>query len=109
MVNTAGYLVTKDGDYVLNQNGAMNADAGARIQVDPNVPITVDEKGNIFQNNQQVGTIGVVDIADYNYLAKYGENMYDLVNGGARQASTAKVTQGCIESSNINVVSRWSI
>ena len=81
MVNTAGYLVTKDGDYVLNQNGAMNADAGARIQVDPNVPITVDEKGNIFQNNQQVGTIGVVDIADYNYLAKYGENMYDLVNG----------------------------
>ena len=105
MVNTAGYLVTKDGDYVLNQNGAMNADAGARIQVDPNVPITVDEKGNIFQNNQQVGTIGVVDIADYNYLAKYGENMYDLVNGGVRQASTAKVTQGCIESSNINVVS----
>lgn len=83
VVNTAGYLVTKDGDYVLNQNGAMNADAGARIQVDPNVPITVDEKGNIFQNNQQVGTIGVVDIADYNYLAKYGENMYDLVNGGA--------------------------
>ena len=73
--------------------------------MDPNVPITVDEKGNIFQNNQQVGTIGVVDIADYNYLAKYGENMYDLVNGGARQASTAKVTQGCIESSNINVVS----
>lgn len=44
VVNTAGYLVTKDGDYVLNQNGAMNADAGARIQVDPNVPITVDEK-----------------------------------------------------------------
>ena len=105
VVNTAGYLVTKDGDYVLNQNGAMNADAGARIQVDPNLPITVDEKGNIVQNNQQVGTIGVVDIEDYNYLAKYGENMYDLVNGGVRQASTAKVTQGCIESSNINVVS----
>ena len=49
MVNTAGYLVTKDGDYVLNQNGAMNADAGARIQVDPNVPITVDEKVTFFR------------------------------------------------------------
>ena len=89
---------SRDGAFVVNT-------AGYLIQVDPNVPITVDEKGNIFQNNQQVGTIGVVDIADYNYLAKYGENMYDLVNGGARQASTAKVTQGCIESSNINVVS----
>ena len=87
---------SRDGAFVVNTAG---------YQVDPNVPITVDEKGNIFQNNQQVGTIGVVDIADYNYLAKYGENMYDLVNGGVRQASTAKVTQGCIESSNINVVS----
>ena len=42
----------------------MNADAGARIQVDPNVPITVDEKGNIFQNTKQDGTNGVVEIAD---------------------------------------------
>lgn len=83
----------------------MNADAGARIQVDPNVPITVDEKGNIFQNNQQVGTIGVVDIADYNYLAKYGENMYDLVNGGARQGIHCESNAGMYRSSNINVVS----
>ena len=105
VVNTAGYLVTKDGDYVLNQNGALNGAAGSRIQLNPNEKITVDEMGNIFQNDAQVATIGVVDFEDYNYLAKFGENMYDMVNGGTRIASTAKVNQGCIETSNVNVVS----
>ena len=105
IVNTQGYLVTKDGDYVLNRDGAMNANADARIRVNPNLKITVDEMGNIYQDDAQVGTIGVVDIEDYNYLAKYGENLYDLVEGGTRIASEAKVEQGMIEASNINVVS----
>lgn len=105
IVNTQGYLVTKDGDYVLNRDGATNANANARIQVNPNLKITVDETGSIYQNDALVGNIGVVDIEDYNYLAKYGENLYDLVDGGTRVASDAKVEQGTIEASNINVVS----
>lgn len=105
VVNTAGYLVTKDGDFVLNKNGAANADGAQRIRLDPNAKITVDEDGTIFQNDTAVASLGVVDIEDYNYLAKFGENMYDLVQGGTRIASDAKVTQGCIEASNINVVS----
>ena len=96
-VNTQGYLVTKDGDYVLNVNG--------RIRVDPTQKITVDELGNIYQNDQQVGTIGIVDFADYDYLAKYGENMYDLVNGGTVTAADGRIVQGTLESSNVNVVS----
>ena len=47
---------------------------------------------------------GVVDFADYNYISKYGENMYDLVEGGQIVASDARVDQGCIEASNVNVV-----
>lgn len=105
-VNSAGYLVTKDGDYVLNRNGALNANANQAnyIRVDPNALMNVDEDGNIFQNNVQVASIGVVDFEDYNYLAKYGENLYDMVDGGTRVATDAKVEQGCIEASNINVV-----
>ena len=51
-----------------------------------------------------VGQVGVVDIEDYNYLAKYGENLYDLVDGGNVIASDASVEQGCLEASNVNVV-----
>ena len=46
-----------------------------------------------------------VVFADYNFLAKYGENLYDLVQGGQAQASAAQVTQGALEMSNVNVVS----
>lgn len=104
-VNTQGYLVTKDGDYVLNANDARNGNVNGRIQVDPTQKITVDELGNIYQNDQQVGTIGIVDFADYDYLAKYGENMYDLVNGGTVTAADGRIVQGTLESSNVNVVS----
>ena len=90
-VNTQGYLVTKDGDYVLNANDARNGNVNGRIQVDPTRKITVDELGNIYQNDQQVGTIGIVDFADYDYLAKYGENMYDLVNGGTVPAAVTRL------------------
>ncbi len=104
-INTEGYLVTKDGDYVLDQNGAMNGEANSRIQVDPDTTSVVDECGNIYQNDELVDTLGVVDFEDFDYLAKYGENMYELVDGGTRIASEAKVEQGVIEASNVNVVS----
>jgi flagellar basal-body rod protein FlgG len=107
VVNTQGYLVTKDGDYVLNQNGAMSGTGGEAnyIKLDPNLPLTVDELGNIYQNDELVANLGVVDFEDYNYLSKYGENMYDMVEGGQRIASEAKVEQGTIESSNVNIIS----
>lgn len=106
-VNVNGYLVTKDGDYVLNQNGALASDSGAAnyIQVDPNSELVIDNQGYLYQNNQQIGQIGVVDIADYDYIEKYGENMYQLADGGQVQDSDAKTVQGALEMSNVNVVS----
>ena len=105
-INTQGYLVTKDGDYVLNANGALNSDPGQAnyIRLDPNQDVTVDELGNVYQNNQVVARLGVVNVADYDYIEHYGENMYQLVQGGQIKASDAKVNQGFIEMSNVNVV-----
>lgn len=99
--------MTKDGDFVLNQAAAMGGNPGQAgyIQVDPNLPLVVDKNGDIYQNDMLVAQIGVVDFADYNFLAKYGENMYDLVDGGQVQASEAQVNQGTLEMSNVNVVS----
>lgn len=85
-VNKEGYLVTKDGDYVLNATGAMNGDPGQNnyIRLDPNASITVNKLGYVMQNNQIVGTIGMVDVDNYDYLEKYGENLYNLLPGGNR-------------------------
>lgn len=106
-LNAQGYLVTKDGDYVLNQNGALNSDPNANnfIRLDTTQPFSVDGFGEIFQNGQMVGQLGVVDFADYNYLEHYGENMYQLIDGGRVIDSDADVYQGYLEMSNVNVVS----
>lgn len=103
-VNTQGYLVTKDGDFVLTQAGATNGDPNQRVQIDPTMDYRVDELGNIYQNDQVVSTLGVIDFEDYNFLQKYGENLYDLVDGGTIQASNAAVLQGVLETSNVNVI-----
>lgn len=105
-VNKEGYLVTKDGDYVLNATGAMNGDPGQNnyIRLDPNAAITVNKLGYVMQNNQIVGTIGMVDVDNYDYLEKYGENLYNLLPGGKRIATDANIEQGTLETSNVNVV-----
>lgn len=116
-VNTEGYLVTTDGDYVLNQNGAMNADPaeGNRIRVNPNLPFMVDELGNVTQMPIQnggnavaqanvLGVVGLVDFENYDYLEKYGENLYDTIPGYQAIAATGSINQGYLEASNVNVV-----
>lgn len=97
-VNTDGYLVTKDGDFVLNRNNAP-------IQINVNATVAIDTLGNIFEDGNQVAQINVVDFQDYNYLEKYGENLYDMVEGGTMIESTARVQQGYLEASNVNIVS----
>lgn len=105
-VDKNGYLMTKDGDYVLNANGARNSAGGQAnyVKVDPNQEVKIDNFGNVFQNNVQVAQVGIVDFTDYNYLQKYGENLFDLVPGGQMIASDAKIEQGCLEMSNTNIV-----
>ena len=105
-VDANGYLVTKDGDHVLNATGALGTDASQNnwVQVDPTASFSVNSLGMITQNDQIVGTIGVVDIDNYDYIEKYGENLYNLAQGGNVVASNANVEQGVLETSNVNVV-----
>ncbi len=105
-IDANGYLRTKDGDYVLNQAAALagNPAATGYIQLDPTVETTIDADGNIWQNDQLVATIGVIDVDDYDYLEKFGENMYQIEDGGNIIDSGATVYQGYLEMSNVQVV-----
>ena len=46
----------------------------------------------------------MVDIDNYDYLEKYGENLYTLLDGGNTVATDTQVEQGVLETSNVNVV-----
>ena len=106
-VDSQGYFRTANGDYLLDMNGATSGQISEAnyVRVDPLKTYTVDELGNIWQNNTIVDTVGVVDVNDTNYLSKYGENLYDLVNGGTvTRGTNFQIEQGALETSNVNVV-----
>jgi fagellar hook-basal body proteins len=93
-----GYLVTKDGDYVLGENG--------RIQLSTTAGTTVfDRSGNIFQDDRLVASLKITDFEDTNYLTHYGETMWDAKEGAVEQeAEDAQIYQGYLEMSNASVV-----
>lgn len=96
-LNKEGYLVTKDGDYVLG--------AGGRIKLDPLKEAVIDEKGNISQNGVRVATIRLVDFEDYNYLEHYGENYFQPVEGYKTKTADGIMRAGYLEAANVQVVS----
>lgn len=92
-----GFLVTKDGDFVQGQNG--------NIQISTTADVVIDAQGNIIENGKVTDRLKIVDFEDYNYLKKYGENMYDKVEGYTEKDADYAIEQGYLEMSNTNVVS----
>lgn len=95
-LNKEGYLVTKDGDYVLGTNG--------RIKIDPLQNSVIDKQGRIYQNDTLVGTLKITDFEDYNYLEHYGENYYQTVDGAREKNGEFQTLSGYLEMSNMQVV-----
>ena len=93
-----GYLVTHDGDYVLDTQNR-------RIQLNTLLDSEIDSDGNISQNGTRVAQIQVVDFADYDYLEKYGETYFQPVEGAEIINSDAEVNSGYLEMANVQIVS----
>ena len=96
-LSSDGTLMTKDGDFILDENGDM-------INIPPGTDISINESGVIYASGQEVARLQMVDFEDYNYLKKFGENMYIAVDGAVTQETSCKVYQGYLESSNVNVI-----
>ncbi|MDO5402246.1 MAG: flagellar hook-basal body protein [Eubacteriales bacterium] len=97
-MNAEGYLVTKDGDYVLGESGP--------IQLPANISeLGVEPSGEIYADGQYIDTFELTDFEDYDYLEMYGENLFTTVEGATEKEPSIAVTQGYLEASNINVVS----
>ncbi len=97
-LNREGYLVTADGDYVLDTQNR-------RIQLNTLIDSEIGSDGTITQGGVAVAKIQVTDFEDYNYLEKYGETYYRPVEGAKTTQADAEMKSGYLEMSNVQVVS----
>ena len=97
-LNREGYLVTEDGDYVLDTQRR-------RIQLNTLTDSRIDQDGTIYQNGVAVARIGLTDFEDYNYLEKYGETYYRPVQGATITPANATINSGYLEMANVQIVS----
>ncbi len=93
-----GDLVNQNGDFVLNNNGA-------HIRLNPLLETSIDKGGVIWQDGNAVATIGVTDFENYDFLARYGENYFETIDGAQEVQPQADVYSGYLEMANISVVS----
>ncbi len=97
-LNKDGYLVTQEGDYVLDVDNK-------RIKLDTlkDSDITVD--GKISQGGTVVAQLQIADFENYDYLEKYGETYYRPIEGAQLMEGSASVRAGYLEMANVQVVS----
>lgn len=93
-----GYLVTKDGDFVLGEGGPIQLPTDA-------AKIAIDRDGTITADGVQIDKLAITDFEDYNYLEQYGENLYRALDTATTKDAAGQVYQGYLEQSNVNVVS----
>lgn len=101
-MNRQGFLQTQDGDYVLDEDGR-------RIQLETELPVSINRNGDIYQDGEMVATIGVVDFEDYNYLERFGENYFQTIDGATQidrddMETDTQIHAGYLEMANISVV-----
>ena len=88
--------MTKDGDFVLGDDGGL-------ITIPVGTEVSINESGIIEADGEEVARLQITDFEDYDYLKKFGENMYTAIDGATTKAAQGKVYQGYLESSNVNV------
>ena len=92
-----GLLVDADGNAVQGQNGNITIDPSSKN-------VSISATGQIMADGELVDTLNIVDFEDYDYLKKYGDTMYEPVDGATTKDAEGEILQGYTEQSNVNVV-----
>lgn len=106
-----GARYTRDGSFyrrtdgaLINSQGYPVLDANGQAIILPNTPnLTVGGRGEIWNGQNLIATLGVVEFNDRNAVLKEGSNLYRPQAGAQPQPATGEVMQGVLERSNVNV------
>jgi flagellar basal-body rod protein FlgF len=104
-IDNQGRLVTKEGHPVLAANA--NPDPANRAITLSSSQIVIGPKGDIFEGENQIAKLSVVEFSNPDSLQKVGSSFYTLkpnFQAAALPSNDSNFVQGSLEGSNINVV-----
>ena len=118
-INQQGELVTDQGYAVLNKedwsklsskknNNNFPSPEQRKIKLS-NTPVTINMRGEIYQQGKKVGDISVVEFNDLHTLKKEGNSLFiNTQKDNIKTTNQTVVSQGFIEESNVNAVLEMS-
>lgn len=109
---TEGMRYTRSGSMTLNQDGVLSDPFGNPILGKKGVvflqgsDFQVNHLGEVYQNGKMVDQLEMTKFSDNSHLEKLGHNLYYYggPEGMAQEAVDARVQQGSLEGSNVNVI-----
>ncbi len=106
LTRDGNFKITRDGNIVDAYGNHLQGEAGDLIVPTDAVEVRVYEDGQVYADGEYVDRILIVDYEDYDYIEKFGDNMYQTVEGATeREDFSGRLLQGYIEQSNVNSVS----
>lgn len=97
-MTSEGLIVDTEGNQLIGSGGYIQVPQGASN-------VVIDASGNLYADGEYIDTIQLVDFEDYDYLSKFGTNLYQAVDGAQTKDATGLIHQGYTEQSNVNSVS----
>jgi flagellar basal-body rod protein FlgF len=108
-----GALYTRNGNFRMSPAGRIVTQDGLNVRVvrpdgqpatfDPQVPVTVDQAGQVYQNGQVTGSLVMAEMDDNSKLLKQGQTYFRLEGANPRLTASGEVHQGTLEASNVPV------
>ena len=104
--------LTRDGSLRIDPQGRLTTQRGELVQPAITVPagtnesaVSIGADGTVSANSRPVGRIQLVNVRSPESLDVIGENLYraTATSGAATNATGARLTQGTIEASNVDV------
>jgi flagellar basal-body rod protein FlgG len=96
-LDSSGRLVTQDGYPVLGAGGAA-------ITTLDNQPVNIGGDGRVFNGNQEIGQLGLIDVADARAMHKEAGVLFRLDDESMVRPFTGKIAGGVLEMSNVNII-----
>lgn len=109
-LSATGNLVNNRGDFLLFGSTDPNATADSRKISLKQLPTSVNNKGEIFQDNKVLGKISLTEFKDLNALRREGNSYFvnSIKDNTISSGNKSFILQGFIEQSNVNAVSEIS-